>query len=305
MHSARRPEKAVPRDKIRGELLSFAVKGADFWGVGMVRTRHDGGDVNITGKLLGAHAGDSLELEGTWAESKYGRQFKVLECRVILPADTSGAVAWIASNFPQVSRRRAEQLVERHGIPGVWELLDRRDVEALCAIDGITPERATDILDAYEARKHERDRMVRFKGWGLTDAQIARLIEEWGATAEERLVANPYDLMQAVQGFGWKRSDELAQRMGVARDAPARIAAGIMHFVGEATQAGHCYVTSGKVAAIVATKVCGVPESAVRRQLEQLVEAGRLVRDGVNIYLPWIAKAEAELARELSKRGQT
>lgn len=296
-------------DQIRGELVSFTVKGSDFWGVGTVRTAHDGGDVAITGKLLGVHCGDTVALEGVWAESKWGKQFRVTACQVMLPADASGVVGWLATTFPQVSRRRAEVLVERHGVEGVWAVLDAGDVRALCEVDGITPDRARAIVEVYRARKGERDRMVRFKGWGLTDSQIARLVQEWGDEAEARLTGNPYDLMEAVSGFGWKRADEVAQRMGTPHDSPARIAAGILHFVGEATAAGHCFVTSGKIAAVVARKVCGVPESAVRRELERLVEAGRLARDtgggggGANVYLPRIAAAESGLAKAICSRA--
>lgn len=290
-------------DQLRGELLDFQIRGADFWGTGRVRTQHDGGDVVIVGKVLGAKPGDTVELDGELTKHpKFGVQFKVRACRVVLPSSAAGVVGWLAAKLPQVSRRRAEQLVERYGVEALWQILDRRDAAALTVIDGITEERAEEILAAYDEHKADRDRLVRFKEWGLTDAQVARVLEEWDDEAEERITRNPYALIECVKGFGWQRADAVALRMGVRRDDPARIAAGVMHAMTEAAAAGHCYCALGKLVAIVSSKVCELSdEHAVRAQVAALVDAGRLVQIEQNIYLPRIASAECSLAKVLAR----
>jgi exodeoxyribonuclease V alpha subunit len=291
-------------DKIKGELLSFRVRGNDFWGVGTVRTQHDGGDVAIVGKVLGASEGDTLELEGEWTtHDKFGRQFRVKRVEVVLASDVSGVVGWLAAKLPQISRRRAEALVAKFGVDGVWDLLERADLAALCTVEGITAPRAREITDAYRTHKDDRDRLVRFKQWGLTDNQIARVLAEWEDDAEARIEANPYDLMECVPGFGWTRADQVARKMGIALDAPPRLAAGLMHAMGEAQMAGHVYVAQGKLTALVAKKVCGVDEQLVRRALDGLLERERLVRLGVNVYLPKLARAEGRLAEVFARRS--
>lgn len=291
---------------LRGELICFRVRGQDFWGVGTVRTLHDGGDVTVVGKVLGAREGDTLELDGDFStHDRYGVQFRVRSCEVVLPSDVSGVVGWLASKLPQISRRRAEQLVERHGVQGVWALLDRGDADALCQLDGITPDRAREILDAYGEHQSDRDRIVLFKSWGLTDNQVARVLAEWGDDAEQLMAENPYALIECVPGFGWKRADAVAQRMGVALDSPPRLAAGLMHAMNESLGAGHCYVAQGKLVALVSTKVCAVQdEDKVRRVLEDLLERQRLVRIGPNIYVPKLARAECRLAAVFAARAK-
>lgn len=290
-------------DKIKGELIDFRVRGGDFWGTGVVRAQHDGGDVTVVGKMLGASVGDTVELEGSWSDHpKYGRQFKLQSCQVVLPADTAGVVGWLSSKLPQISRRRAERLVEQYGVEGLWRVLDAADVNALCAVEGITPRRADEIVAAYQAHRAERDRLVRFKQWGLTDGQLARVIAEWGDDAEERLTQNPYDLIECVPLFGWMRADQVAMRMGIARNAPPRLAAGLMHAMGEASASGHVYVAQGKLVALVAKKVCGVDEGLVRDALDGLLVRGRLFQLAQNIYLPKLAKAEGRLAKVFAQR---
>lgn len=291
-------------EKIRGEVTDWQTRSADFWGTGVCRTRQDGGDVKISGKLLGAKVGDTVELEGWYDDhARYGRQFKFRACTVVLPVDASGVVSWLASTLPQISRRRAEAIVAAHGIEGTWALLDRRDVAALCEIDGITKPRAEEICAAYIANKRDRDRLVRFKGWGLTDGQIAKLIEEWGDDVEERITRNPYDVIKSVPGFGWVRADELAQRMGVKRNDPGRIEAGVMHFMSLGVQEGHCRVPHGKVVSVTAAKILGgVAEPEVAVVVRRLLDDGVLVPRGTHVYTRRLAMAEDKLAKAFSER---
>jgi exodeoxyribonuclease V alpha subunit len=293
-------------DKLRGELVSFKVFGTGGWGIGQLRTQHDGGTVTITGTLLGVHAGDTLEVEGGYENhAKYGRQFKFRTCTTVLAQDKSGVVGWLASKLPQISRRRAEQLVELYGVEGLWAKLDAGDVTSLCVVDGITPPRAEEILGAYRAHKAERDRLVRFKQWGLTDGQVARVLDEWGDDAEERIQRNPYDLIEFVHGFGWTRADQVALRMGLPVDSIARCAAALLHNMNEAKGQGHCYWTDAKLVAVTTKKTLELADhKPVWTALEQLITQGKLVRLEARIYLPGIAVAEGRLAKVFATRAR-
>ena len=296
-----------PGEKLVGEVVEFTVRSDDFWGTGQLRTTHAGGYTKISGKLLGAKVGDTVELEGTWDHHpRWGTTFKFRACEAKVPADALGVISWLAATLPNISKRRAELLVETHGVEGVWRILDERDENALCDIDGITGARAREIFDVYHANKAERDRMVRLRAWGLTDAQIAKVLDAWGEEAEQRITENPYELMEHVAGFGWKRADEVALRMGVAKDSPGRIAAGILHFLESARGEGHCYVPMGKIAAIVGgEKILGaVDEAKVRAELTKMLDAGRLVAYGPRVYLRRIAQVEGELARAFAERAK-
>jgi len=290
---------------VRGELVSLRVAGSDFWSLGKLRTLHDGGEVSIVGKLIGCNIGDTLELDGEHARHpKYGEQFKVKSVRVVLPSDVRGVVGWLASKLPQISARRAEALVEHYGVEELWKRLDAEDWLSLCVIDGITPERAQEILAAYKQHRDDRDRFVRFRSWGMTDNQIARVVEEWGDKAEENMAANPYALIEFVPGFGWVRADAIALRMGVRRDAPARLCAGLLHAMDIVTQAGHCFSPTGKLVSVTAGKICGVDQSPVWAALNELVDKGKLVKFGdAAVYLPKIASAEGTLASTFAQRG--
>lgn len=294
-------------ETVKGELTSFRVLAGDFWGRGTVRTRHDGGEITVVGKLIGANVGDTIECDGHFENSKYGHQFKLRGYRVVLPSDVRGVVGWLAAKLPQISARRAEDLVTRFGVDGLWAMLDRGDeqtVSDLCTVDGINGKRAAEIIAAYKQHRDSRDRLVRLKGWGLTDNQADRVIKEWGEDAEKKLIDNPYQLIEFVSGFGWERADSVAMRMGVQRSDRARVAAALLHEMKDTiTGAGHCYAPMGKLVAVTAKKTLGIAdEQLVRSVLAELVTRGKLAQLDQNVYLPQIAQAEGELAAEFAKR---
>ena len=285
-------------ETLRGELEAFRTHTPDGWGVGTVRGA-DGQYHKVTGKLLGVRVGDAVELAGRWMDTKFGRQFKVVQCTATVPQTTAGVVAWMASALPDVGEKRALAMVSRFGVAGLWEAIETRP-HALCVIDGITPERADAIAVAYEEQRADRDAMITLRGWGLTDKQIARCLERWEDVAEtvEEVSKNPYVLMEHVAGFGFTRADDVALRAGIPTDSPLRIAAALYHLVGEEVMRGHCFVVQGKLRAMT-EKLLGVPETLVRPVMHREYVRGRLVVRGQRVYPPRLDEDEDDSAAKI------
>ena len=280
-------------ETITGEVESIRVVGDDFFAIAQVR--HASGVATVVGKLLGAQDRDAVEVRGCWSQHpKWGRQFKAREVMVTVPRSEAGAVAWIASRLPQVGHERAVELVQRFGAARLWEVLEERPDELL-EVPGITAKRRDAIVEAYRRHKHERDRMIRLKGWGLTDHQIGLATSAFGERVEEVLRDNPYALADQVHGFGFKRADRIARRMGLGLDAPPRIRAGLVHVLEEAAGHGHAYVPRGKLIALAA-KLLEVSEQDVRPHVRAVVEAGHAVEHRGRLYRPSLHHAERSVA---------
>lgn len=195
-------------------------------------------------------------------------------------------------------------MVERFG-EKLWETIEN-DPLALCAIQGITHQRATAIAEAYDAFKGERDSMIALRDWGLTDHQVSQCVGRWGdlPSVLAKLREDPY-LLGDVDGFGFERSDKIAQKMGVRRDAPARIAAGVDHVLAQGRQSGHCFV-GGAALQRMAAELLGVDAKAVGRAIRASVDSGRLTLRGWRVYTPRLEAAEgrcADAVRALLARG--
>jgi len=78
--------------------------------------------------------------------------------------------------------------------------------------------------------------------FGLTHHQVTSLIKKFGNDALGLLKADPYIIVREVRGFGFKRVDKIARKMGTAKDDPVRIRAGIIHCVNESLEQGDCWI---------------------------------------------------------------
>jgi exodeoxyribonuclease V alpha subunit len=280
---------------IRGEVTRLRTFGGT-WGVGAVRlAAPPRREVNVTGEWLGVQSGDTVEVVGREVvHERFGAQIKASRIDVVAPASSAGVIAWLESRVAHLGRSRATALVERYGVPGIWQVIER-EPSKLEELDGITAERAQQIRETYLAHLGERDRMVRLRGWGMTDGQIAKVLGEWGAETEARLRADPYALIDAVDGFGFLRADAVALRMGMRRDAPQRVCAALRYVLEQARGEGHCYVPRRRLVE-QAARILECTDRDVAQHWEEFERRGRTIARGSSVYLRAIDQAEAAVA---------
>lgn len=285
---------------VSGTLASWRYANQDGWGLGTLSQANATTALPIVGKLVGARVGDAVELTGHWAtHPKYGQQFQVRTCTAALPQTRAGVLAWLVATLPSLGPARAAELVDTYGVR-LWDVIEYAPHD-LAKIPGITPARAQAIYDAYQAHRDTRDSMIALRGWGLTDAQIGHCVTHWHTLAKvvDNVRANPYQLMRHVHGFGFLRADVVADKVGVHRQAPERVAAGIEHVLDLALQAGHCYVPA-RVLQAEACKLLGCTPAQAARGARDAVAAGAVVAVGWRYYPARIALAEARCAASVT-----
>lgn len=291
---------------LRGELLKFTARADDGWGIGTIEVdgaaaKAAGAElfessfttgittaiIEFTGKVAGAKPGTALELVGKWFEHpRYGRQFRVLQCVQDTPQTADGVVRWLAATLPDVGITRAQALLTHFGgdVAALWHAIETNPA-LLTAVHGITEARATAISSAYAEHRGTRDSQIALRGWGLTDNQIERCLRRWKTldAVVERIRENPYQLARYVDGFGFKRADEVAKAAGVAHDAPQRIEAGIAYVLELASYDGHCFMWGGALQK-VAAEVLEVDAALVGRTIRRASAHKLVVRRGKRIY---------------------
>lgn len=292
-----------PTETIRGVFTDFRVHTHDGWGSGHVQP-HGGGDpISVTGTIVGGRPGDTVEIQGWWREHPtYGRQFTVVSCAATLPQSTDAVIAWMASHFPGVGKSRAAAMLARFGGPSeLWRVIEDSP-ERLAEIQGITVDTARDIQRVYTELSTERDHMIVLRGWGLTDKQIERCRTEWQTIPNvvAQIRTDPYSLCGTVAGFGFKRADAVALRMGIAPDAVERLAACAVYVLDQAIQDGHCFLWGGQLQRMAAT-LLGVDPAAAGRGIGEAWRRGQLTRRGKRVYAPRLEAAETDCAREISR----
>lgn len=302
---ARRRREVAPEPGVvvRGELLRFTRKTEDGWGVGLLRLA-DGGQVELTGKLLDAKPGDAVELTGRQVEHPtWGLQFKVESVVVERPQSPDGVVRWLVATLPDVGPARAAQMIEHFGgVDGLWHAIEN-DHARLAELKGVTLERAAAIHATYTAERSNRDLMVQLRTWGLTSNQIQKCLDEWETldAVVDKIRANPYLLARYVDGFGFTRADVVAQLTGIKPNAPERIEAGIVFTLEQAMQSGSVFLYGGALQKIAADDLLHIDRSDVGRGILAAARTQLVVRRGARVYLARMEAAETSCAASVRR----
>ena len=182
----------------------------------------------------------------------FGPQFRTRAIAVVPPSTTEGMEAYLASGMIKgIGRGFAKKLVEAFG-EQVFEVIEHQP-ERLREVPGIGRGLAKRIAQAWDEQKTVREIMLYLHSHGLSPLRAARIYEAYGERAIELVSANPYRLAQDIRGIGFASADELAARLGIPRDSPFRLRAGLRHVLEEALGHGHCGLPRAELAEQAAT----------------------------------------------------
>lgn len=212
-------------------------------GYTVARLQEEGrpGPVTVVGNLVGVNVGERVRLTGTWAtHPKYGRQFKVEQYKVVLPATIQGIERYLGSGLVKGIGPATAKAIVRHFKLRTLAVIDETP-DRLIEVPGVGPKRLRMIKAAWETQRHIKEIMVFLQGHGVSTSLAAKIYKRYGDDAVNVVRADPYRLARDIRGIGFLTADRIARQVGIALDAPQRIAAGVAHVLGQQTDAGHVY----------------------------------------------------------------
>jgi exodeoxyribonuclease V alpha subunit len=280
-------EVTVRRTRFASEETGWAVVEA---------AGEDGTPIVLVGPLVHLEDDERARVVGTWVQdSRYGPQVKVTEATPLAPTDADGpvAVAYLV-RVKHVGVKRATRLVETYGASAVFDVIDR-DPHAAFTAAGIRSARAAEATRSWERLRVTRRLHLLLAPHGL--AYLAgRIRETYGDGAHRVVSERPYELT-SVFGVGFRIADQIAQRLGVNPDSPDRRRAAVLHVLSEAERGGSTCLPL-EVLLTSVNELLGA-QAASEPDIDELVDAGDLVRDEQWIYRTQIAELEAELAERV------
>ncbi len=264
--------------------------------------------VTAVGLLLGAQAGESLRLRGRWSSHpKYGRQFEVWSYTTVLPATEQGIRRYLGSGLIKgIGPVMATRMVDHFGVD-IMHVIDD-DPARLVEVPGLGPKRCARITAAWADQRAIKEVMVFLQGVGVSTSLAVKIYKKYGDESVETVKREPYRLAADIWGIGFKTADTIAASVGIARDSPERIKAGLVHTLSQAADGGHCYLPESELVA-EGVKILGVPQGAVAAQVpdlaaEELAVCDKVPEDdGVTeaVYLPPFFHSERSLASSLTR----
>ncbi|MBE2232650.1 MAG: ATP-dependent RecD-like DNA helicase [Anaerolinea sp.] len=240
-------------------------------GYTVARLVPDGKDYELTviGNMLGVQVGEHVRLEGEWTvHGQYGRQFKVERYASVLPATAAGIEKYLGSGLVKgVGPVTAKRIVRQFGAETLT-VIDETP-ERLREVLGVGPKRVTLIKSAWHEQRQIREVMVFLQSHGVSPALAVRIYKHYGDGAAGVVTNDPYRLARDIHGIGFITADKIARNLGIAPDAPERVAAGVAYTLSQKADEGHVYVPQGELVA-EAAKLLDVPAPLAAAAIETL-----------------------------------
>ena len=238
--------------------------------------------LTAVGNMADVNVGESLRLEGLWAtHPQYGRQFKVLDYKTVLPATVEGIRKYLGSGLIKgIGPVMARRIVKKFGA----QTLDviEREPDRLLSVSGIGPKRVALVKRAWEEQKQIREVILFLQAHDVRTSLAVKIYKKYGDDSITVVQQDPYRLARDIYGIGFLTADKIARNLGIPEDAPQRVAAGVSYVLSELADEGHVYAPQGELTT-KAARILSVDAELVAGGIEAL-EADEQVRRETIIY---------------------
>ena len=231
----------------------------------------------------------------------YGEQFSFTACEEVMPEGTDEIRAFLASGaLKGIGPKTAALIVDKFG-EDTLKIMEESP-ERLTEISGIGEKKAKQIGESYAVRREFAGVSLHFQKYGITSDQAYKLYRAYGADAVALIEENPYRLVDEVYGFGFKRADAIAEKLGVEKESPFRISSGITYALWFYAGEGSAYVPLDELCEKVSGLLDVAPDK-VRDMIVTMAFEGKVQLDTVagvtSVYLFLFYEAEQRVCRNL------
>jgi exodeoxyribonuclease V alpha subunit len=198
------------------------------------------GTLAVVGVLPELNPGEAAEFTGEWNnDPKYGLQFRAHSVRPIQPTSKRGITRYLSELVKGIGERTAERIVDHFGVETL-EVLNHNP-ERLEEVPYLSLKKAVELADVWANNRAEREALMFLQGYGVTAKFARRIYKTYGDETITVLRQNPYRLADELFGVGFLRADSIALEIGLDRDSPKRIGAGLSYTLSRLSKDGHTY----------------------------------------------------------------
>ena len=263
--------------------------------------------ITVVGHYLPIMQRMKVDMTGRWKkDAKYGLQFMMESYEDIIEPGKKGIVTYLASGLIRgIGKKLAERIYNTFG-DDTLEVLDN-DPDRIREVPGISSKLCEQLRDSYMETRSARRIITLLAPLDINAAQAVRLQKDLGIRAEELLKERPYEVFERGL-LSFDAADRLAERQGIPRTAPERVAAGLLHTLEVAEQKGHLCLNKEHFVqqALELLRTPGLNRMTVANVAFEMLKADRLALYQSHVYRPVMAKAEdgvAQCVREMLQRS--
>ncbi len=237
--------------------------------------------VTVVGNLIDPVPGESINMKGEWAKHpRYGEQFKIISYKTSVPASVYGIQKYLGSGLIKgIGPVMAKRIVKKFGKQTLQTIED--EIDRLTEVDGIGKKRIGMIKRAWEDQKEIRNVMLFLQSHSVSSGHATKIFKQYGDQSVTVVKKNPYRLATDIFGMGFVTADNIAEKLGFAKDSPLRAEAGILYVLHQISDGGHVYYPYDSL-----TEKCretlNVEGEVIIKALETLAFENKIVIEDLN-----------------------
>ena len=199
-------------------------------------------EIIVTGTMADIMEGQDYTFWGTLVQHpKYGEQLKVTRYERAKPT-SKGLVKYFASDhFKGIGVKTAQKIVDLYGDNTIDQIL--ADPGRLVTINGLSSANREAFVSKLRQNYGTERVLSKLAEYGIPNKLALQIQDTYKEETLEIVQKYPYQLVEDIQGIGFKIADQLAQQLGIESDAPERFRAGLVHTLfSQSMETGDTYI---------------------------------------------------------------
>lgn len=263
-------------------------------------------DIIITGTIADIMEGESYTFWGELTQHpKYGEQLRATRYERSKPT-SSGLVKYFSSeHFKGIGKKTAEKIVQLYGDNTIDKILE--NPSKLDSIAGLSKKSKDNFLAKLKLNYGTEQILAKLAEYGLTNRIAFEIFNQYKEDSLDIIQENPYQLVEDIQGIGFKIADQLAEQLGIEADAPQRFRAALVHTLFETSiERGDTYVEArdlleNAIATLENAREIELDPESVAKELSTLIAEDKVQNIGTKIFDNTLFYAESGIKKHLTR----
>ncbi|WP_353317241.1 SF1B family DNA helicase RecD2 [Apilactobacillus apinorum] len=184
-------------------------------------------EIVITGNFADIAEENEYQFFGVLVDHpKYGKQFKADNYHSTVPTSKEGLVEYLSGdNFAGVGKQTAKKMVDILGVNLITDVLDN---ESLLDKVGLSSKQRKTVIDTLQKNNGMEQVIIGLNSYGFGSSLSSAIYNKYKGDTLKVIEENPYQLVEDIDGIGFKKADDIAKQMGMSANNPGRIRAGLI-----------------------------------------------------------------------------
>ncbi|PRT75811.1 ATP-dependent RecD-like DNA helicase [Streptococcus anginosus] len=246
-------------------------------------------EIIVTGTMADIMEGEDYTFWGNLVQHpKYGEQLKITRYERAKPT-SKGLVKYFSSDhFKGIGVKTAQKIVDLYGDNTIDKVL--AEPEKLKDIAGLSAKNREAFLTKLRQNYGTERILAKLSEYGIPNKLAFQVQDFYKEETLEIVEHYPYQLVEDIQGIGFKIADQLAQSLGIEGTAPERFRAGLLHtLLTQSMEKGDTYLEAKEllehtIELLESSRQIELDPSSVADELTHLIEEDKVQNVDTKIF---------------------